>query len=209
MTADDGIDLASIHVADRVDAERIKAALTPPSRGIVQAEPKNIPESVLPLLRQTVAAEGLFLSVTTTCAYGCDLAALLMAGVTAWGGLTPERAKSVELAVHEALANAILHGNLAVDNALRDSLEGLAAYARQLTERLADPAYAQRPVTVRATWDETLLTIAVTDSGVGYAQASTTGPNAKTGRGLSLIADSTQSIEAADGGRTLIMRFAR
>src|SRR3954468_1550349 len=67
------------------------------------------------------------------------------------GAVEPARAARVTMALHEALTNAVIHGNLEVSSELKE--HGDDWFARAVSERCADPGYANRVVTIHASFD--------------------------------------------------------
>src|SRR5687767_2298875 len=62
-------------------------------------------------------------------------------------GACPEaRAGKLMVALHEALSNAVLHGNLGISSALKEQEDD--AFAEALARNAADPTLAGRPVDV-------------------------------------------------------------
>lgn len=121
-------------------------------------------------------------------------------------GLSDEHLQDIELALHEAISNALVHGNLGVGSMRSLSIDALDEYSRSMTRSLSDPVLAGRRVEVAGSIDGERIDIDVTDEGDGYDA-----PAAKTqgacGRGLDLIAAVAEKCEITDGGRKLSMRF--
>jgi anti-sigma regulatory factor (Ser/Thr protein kinase) len=82
------------------------------------------------------------------------------------GAVGEGRAGRLMLALHEALTNSVVHGNLEVSSELRES--GDLAYGAALVARAADPRYATRTVDVRASYDGVRASWAFTDEGPGF-----------------------------------------
>jgi len=127
----------------------------------------------------------------------------------------------LELAIHEAVANAVLHGALGVGHYGLDKNPDLGRYNRHLIEALEDPALANQPVLVRARMGSDAVEVTVADSGPGFdipvRQARGGDPDAPQsgsdathfGRGLNLIAGIASSYRFEDGGRRIVMLFDR
>jgi len=100
-------------------------------------------------------------------------------------------ANRVAMAVHEAILNAIHHGNLELDSALR--LGDERAYRGLATARCSKPPYRGRQVYVRAQFDPAAAVFVIRDEGPGFDPRSlpdpTEGPclERPSGRGLLLI----------------------
>src|SRR4051812_26817240 len=67
------------------------------------------------------------------------------------GAVPAARQTKLTIALHEALTNAIIHGNLNISSELKE--RGDDEFFRAVTERLADPAHATRVVDVRMDYD--------------------------------------------------------
>jgi CheY-like chemotaxis protein len=97
----------------------------------------------------------------------------------------------IGIAVHEALVNAMEHGNLAADSALREQDDG--AYRRQIAERRVQEPYASRRVRLRSSESRTEIKYVIRDEGPGFDPASLPDPTdpanleRSSGRGLLLI----------------------
>ena len=76
------------------------------------------------------------------------------------------RARSVELALDEALANAIYHGNLELDSTIKD--DDFDRFLALAEERRRQSPYAGRLVRVEIRYDKNAGIIAVTDEGKGF-----------------------------------------
>ena len=113
------------------------------------------------------------------------------------------------LAVQEAVGNAVLHGCLDLSTALQQSPDSFHLYAKLLKERLADPAYGGRWISLLGQWREGRVTVAVEDQGTGFDPAQTAARSGSPlgGRGLIIIADLAESVAFANGGRRITMTF--
>lgn len=127
----------------------------------------------------------------------------------------------LELAIHEAVANAVLHGALDVGHYGLEADPDLGRYNRTLIAALENAERASRPVLVRARMGIGPVEVTVADSGPGFAvpgsqdfagdpQTPTGGEGARRfGRGLNLIAEIASSLRFEDGGRRTVMLFDR
>lgn len=157
-----------------------------------------------------VAAGGIAVAMTSANAYSHDIPAPFVAALAR---RFPGAAciPAMELALYEAMANAIIHGNLGIDSSLRGSAEGLRDYRLTLARALSDPGRSARLVTVACRPHGHMLRLTVRDQGNGWDVArqleSPAAVAAKSGRGLDLIRQSAAAIQAKDDGRLLIMDF--
>lgn len=119
---------------------------------------------------------------------------------------------AIEIALHEALANAVIHGNLEVSSKFHD-LDGMQDFYALIATRLADPRLNQRRIYIYCEWNPNEVVITVTDEGNGYdftinpMRPTTEPPHTPHGLGRFLIESNTSRIQQRDGGRTLEMAF--
>ncbi len=114
------------------------------------------------------------------------------------------------IAVHEAVVNAVVHGNLEVSSDLK--LNDWEAYHALVKRRSGEAPYRDRRVTVtiRAT-REPLLEVTVRDEGRGYDPAALPDPTEPEnieracGRGLLMIRTFFDEVTHTDGGRVIVM----
>lgn len=148
-----------------------------------------------------------FYSFGAAASAGLPLAALVTAHVARLRpGLSDERLQDIELALHEAVSNALVHGNLGVGSMRSLSIGALDEYSRSMSRSLSDPVLAERRVEVAGSVNGEQVDIDVVDEGDGYDAPPAKGQSA-CGRGLDLISAVAEKCEVADGGRTLRMRF--
>lgn len=143
--------------------------------------------------------------------YACDVAQIFAQTLSDRLQLTDTRQSKIHLALHEALVNGLIHGNLQLGSELRQSARDFVEYSRLLNERLNDPAYAQKSVSIWAAWNNKKLEIKIRDEGAGYvistAMQKRPELKAKSGRGLRLIAGTADSCTIEDFGREITLSF--
>jgi anti-sigma regulatory factor (Ser/Thr protein kinase) len=127
-------------------------------------------------------------------------------------GAVPEpRGAHVHLALHEALTNAIIHGNLEISSELKE--QGDTAFAEAVAGRCADPRYAGRTVEAKAAYDGRWIHWAFTDEGPGFdvgrvLRRLETDPEAMyrpSGRGVMLMRAFVDEVRWELGGRRVIL----
>ncbi|MBI4966901.1 MAG: ATP-binding protein [Rhodospirillales bacterium] len=190
------------------DAAGLAKALEPPTTLVVEeglADTDTRPTEIRP-----PSSLGLVLSARTV--FGLDVVSLFLNAIATRHPPARTRGHDLEVALQEALANAVIHGSLEVSSALREDPDRFALYCQLVDERLVDPHFGGRAVAVRAEWDQTGLRLSVEDQGGGYDPA-TLGPAvpsdiAKSGRGLQMIAALANAVAFENRGRRLIMSFA-
>lgn len=193
----------AIHVVARADQAALRLGLQPPHQGVIEAAgPWNHggQRFLLHLERG-----GLGLALTTASAYGEDISLAFTQALTFYlrdgGYVCPA---DLQLVVHEALANALIHGNLAVNATTSGSVEDMLRFGALIDAALDDPSRTRRMVWLSAAIVDTHLQIAVEDQGAGFQPSS-----ARTGdsrpHGLDLIGGSVQNLRRENDGRTLLL----
>ncbi len=113
------------------------------------------------------------------------------------------------VALHEALTNAIIHGNLGVSSDLREADE--KRYQRLIQDRQATAPHRDRRVYVAATLTRKEARFVIRDEGEGFDPATLPDPTDPsnlgkvTGRGLLLIQTFMDHIEHNDPGNQITM----
>lgn len=148
----------------------------------------------------------LYAFVTTAAANQLHLAGRILQAIAARRTLVGAQRDDMELALHEAISNAVVHGNLQVEGMKGLSVAALERFSHDLAERMADPAYANRRVEVAAWLEDDAVTVEVADEGSGFARPEHIDYGA-SGRGLDLIAAIAEEIQLLDSGRRIRMRF--
>jgi anti-sigma regulatory factor (Ser/Thr protein kinase) len=138
----------------------------------------------------------------------------LIQRATRSGAVHPTRANRVTIALHEALTNSVVHGNLGISSELKE--RGDHAFAEAVASRCADPAFASRAVDVVASYDGQTSRWVFTDQGEGFdVQAALNrldneelDPLRPSGRGLFLMRAFVDEMRYDNGGRrlTLVVR---
>lgn len=123
----------------------------------------------------------------------CDPSALVLMGV----------------ALHEALTNAILHGNLELSSSLRETDE--KEYYRLGVERRQQGPYGERRVFVTARFTQDELAFTIRDEGKGFDPSTLPDPTDPSnlgkvsGRGLLLIQTFMDRVEHNEAGNAITM----
>jgi DNA-binding response OmpR family regulator len=123
--------------------------------------------------------------------------------------------KSVTMAMYETLTNAVEHGNLELDSALkfRDK-GGMTEFKRIKAERLHDPAFALRKVSIQSAITATMAQVTITDEGPGFDYNALIDPTSPDcidkphGRGIFLIKQIFDEVRFNHSGNsiTLVLR---
>lgn len=150
------------------------------------------------------------LSLSTRLAWTAQPAAAVCGALLHLGVLDEASRGTVELCLHEAVANAIVHGNLGIASAAKNHPEGYETFGRLLSERLADPERRQRRLDIVARWDGGCLDILVGDEGQGFdctLLPLEADGNSRSGRGFVFMRALAEAVEVTDGGRCTRLRF--
>jgi|GEM_PF-2377653 len=141
-------------------------------------------------------------------------------GIRAHTDVSSINLTTIELSLQEAIINAVVHGNLGLGSAYKETADDLTHYHQMIRDRLANDPQARKPIDVIGWWDDRHLAIAVGDQGAGYetverrkqkdAGSPVTGKDRRrSGRGLEIIRRFAEDVTVANGGRTIIMSFKR
>ena len=130
------------------------------------------------------------------------------------GVVHPNRATRVQMALHEALTNSVIHGNLGISSALKE--QGDDEFFVAVAARMSDPAYADRIVEVEASYGGGVATWTFTDQGAGFdVEAALRRLDDEpdllrpSGRGLVMIRAFTDEMRYEDRGRKLTLRLGQ
>lgn len=125
-------------------------------------------------------------------------------------GLVDETSRiQVSVALREAIVNAMLHGNLGMSSALKESDPD--AHDKLAEERRQTSPYRERRVRVTVTEAPGEVTYVVSDDGPGFDLGTVPDPTdpanleRTSGRGLFLIRTFMDDVTHSDGGRTITM----
>ena len=157
------------------------------------------------------------LCLSTVTAYRVEPAAAVAASLAACGLFDEGLIWRIEVALAEALANALLHGNLEANKFLRSSADAYSDYADHLDTRLHDDGFANRAVCIFARLSAGWLTLEVLDEGHGFEKTARGTPTTAdiddpfglpSGRGLLVTSAMADRIRHRNGGRRLDLSFA-
>ncbi len=162
-------------------------------------------QTILDLIRQALNT-GLYVSFTTVTANELDLTGEVLEAINQRCPLTQDSHDNIELALHEALSNALLHGNLQMNGLDSLRIDALERFSLDLKGRITNPDLANRRVDVVCAFEDDAVVIDVIDQGAGFVFKQAIEPKA-SGRGFSLIEASCQSFRLLEGGRRVSMRF--
>ncbi len=203
---------ADVLLVERADRDRLREAFDRnPFLTVELGEGGDEPAALLDDWSGAPAVEpGFYLSLTTGTAYGLQCAVLVCDELARRGALTPERRSNVELCLHEAIANAIIHGNLGISSAAKNQPDGYRLFGQMMRDRLEDPLIKRRRLDIFCRWNASAIAIAVVDQGGGFdsslAPAATSG-KARSGRGFVFMRALANRVTVTDGGRCTVLHF--
>ncbi len=162
------------------------------------------------LLAPMHALAGTAVSLRSITLMRCNLGAALIDWLHTAGCTVTEHA---DLALHEMLLNAAIHGNLEVAAGASNVWAELDERQALIEIALKDPRRVARVVTVAVGWNETNGLAVVIDEGAGYRhqdppRSKPGGEPRGSGRGL-MIARAAAQVEVCDQGRCTRLIFAR
>ena len=122
--------------------------------------------------------------------------------------LTKAQEENIISATHEALLNALIHGNLGANSDYNDAYK-MFDHFEAIGEMLLENKQP-KTITLQMEFPVEGIVISVTDQGNGFSEHAIVPPgeNALHGRGMAIIRECCDTVDITDGGRTIIMRFA-
>ena len=135
----------------------------------------------------------------------------LQGELSRYGICGPEDRTRIGMALAEALANAIIHGNLEVSSALRE--KDPASFEQELANRASTAPYRDRTVQLNASYDLAGATFVIADEGPGFDVGSVPDPTDEEnllkviGRGLLIMRAFTDKLTFNEPGNEVTMRM--
>jgi anti-sigma regulatory factor (Ser/Thr protein kinase) len=131
------------------------------------------------------------------------------------GACQESRSNKLTIALHEALSNAIIHGNYGLSSELKE--RGDSSFAEALAARMADPTLAARQVEMLIDYDGQRCRWIITDEGEGFDvqhaldRLSSADPEVilASGRGILIMRSFMDEVRYERGGRRLILSLMR
>jgi len=190
----------------------LKELLSMPCVGIVDAHALDASiQTFADKLQAQKKTKHIGILLTCPVIYTCSVADLFTQALNTRLTLTPTQIENIHFALHESIVNGLIHGNLHVNSQMRQSARDFIEYARLLHDRLNDPSYAQKSISIIASWNNQKLEIKIRDEGAGYELNSspklTPHVQPKTGRGIKIIAGTADSCTIEDFGREITLSF--
>ena len=115
--------------------------------------------------------------------------------------------RNIGLCLHEAMVNAVIHGNLEIPSSIKD--ESPDEFERLLREREAEPRYAERRVDIRCEVTTEQLSFEIRDEGKGFEpqklQFSDPALMIPSGRGILIISAFMDNVFWNESGNRITM----
>ncbi len=147
-------------------------------------------------------------SLTTRTAYRMPVAHHICSGLAGRLRISKHRRDEIELALHEAIVNAAIHGNLAVYKDQENSMEDIVEFYRISEERVADPQYACLRVDILVHWQSDFIEFMVIDQGDGFSvKKENHEKETAPWKGLNLISSLADSVTTGGKGNNIKMKF--
>ncbi len=141
-----------------------------------------------------------------------DLIQAVAVYLSSFIGCCSERVKksSIELALEEALANAVIHGNLEIESPKTE--EEIDNMGDLIKERRSLEPYSGRKVSVAYSYNKVGAKFVITDEGPGFnskevVDGEESGKDRYSGRGLIILKTLTSKMEYNEKGNQLTLRF--
>ncbi|WP_162306073.1 ATP-binding protein [Oleisolibacter albus] len=197
-----------LYLVEAGAVDQLTAALRSDATAVVElAADTTAPlEQVAAALRRPL----FLLSLTTATAWSLDTAARFCDGLEQRDMVPAQHRGEVELGLHEAVINAVLHGNLGLQGSLLDLPPLFERICTELSRAMGEATLSQRRVELAAWVAEDSLHIRIRDEGNGYDPASLPAvrdPAARSGRGLEIMRAVSAAVTVEEGGRSVTLRF--
>jgi hypothetical protein len=192
----------------RASDRELQTCLAHGARGYVEVESDlGLPATAL---RGLARPDRLHVSVTTASCFSMVMPPILGAEMINRGWLHPDRLHDLELCLHEAVSNAVVHGNLGIRNGPDGDRDAFDRFHREIHSRMATRDYARRRVSIDISNEMDHVLVAVTDEGEGYHPDNPdVAPDAKSGRGLRILRELADAVDITAGGSRIAMMFKR
>lgn len=156
----------------------------------------------------------LLVCLSTRSAYHLPVARKFVTSLRHRGLIGDSIAPAVEMAVQEAFANSLVHGNLELDTSGHLSMDSFMELGDETERRLASSHHGGRAIILTARRRKNgQLVIAINDQGDGFtppeenATAEISRKDTTFGRGLPLIKSLCQTVNFTRDGRTIELTF--
>lgn len=164
-------------------------------------------------LNGDLAQEVFELEVRSRDFHSTRIAFRLLDLLEAEGWLSEEQRKRSQVAFHEAITNALEHGNLELKSEWREQegQRGGDRFSEIKAIRLAQAPFSDRKINIRLACDAGFLILRVRNEGPGFEPPTFSSVESEPqersyGRGLRLINEFMDAVEFREGGRLVELR---
>jgi CheY-like chemotaxis protein len=122
--------------------------------------------------------------------------------------ITPQLEENILSALHEALLNALIHGNLGQHSDYNDSYKMFDHF--EAIGKMLLTSDKQETLEMAIEFLPEQIAISITDNGKGFSADAIVPPgeSALHGRGMAIIRECADMVDITDHGRTITLRFA-
>lgn len=164
--------------------------------------------------RDNTSTHNLLVCLSTRSAYHLPVVRKFVTALRHRGVINEATAPTVEMAVQEAFANSLIHGNLAIETNGHLSMDRFNELGDDTQKRLASSTYGDRAIILTAKKRKNgQIIISISDQGKGFTPPNDVdatampGQDSTFGRGLPLIKSLCHTVTFARGGRTIRLTF--
>jgi anti-sigma regulatory factor (Ser/Thr protein kinase) len=131
------------------------------------------------------------------------------------GAVQERRSRKLMVALHEAITNAVIHGNLEVESVLKE--QAPEAFAERLAKHASDEVLSSRLVEIVVDFDGETCHWIITDEGKGFdvervvERCMNADPEIQlaSGRGILMMKSFLDDVRFEHGGRRVILSLSR
>jgi anti-sigma regulatory factor (Ser/Thr protein kinase) len=171
--------------------------------------------SEIPILPSQVVAERTHLVIPSMPNWIEPTVEFLRQKAVMGGACQETRSGKLLIALHEAITNAIIHGNLELSSDLKE--QGDSIFAETLAQRCTDPNLASRKVDIVVDFDGNICRWVITDQGRGFdvekvlAKCLSDDPEVllSSGRGILMMKSFLDDVRFELAGRRVILSLSR
>ena len=165
---------------------------------------------VVDIIKKSFTAKKIRISLTTATVYKSAFAHIISKIISAKIPISVEKSQSITLAIHEAVTNAVIHGNLEMHGKFTN-LEGFTKYYQELERRVESTDLRLRRIEVDLWFEGEMVMVSIQNEGDGYVPKEdiVTEDSDPTGKGLGLIRSLSEKVEILDRGRKIEIGFSK
>ena len=172
--------------------------------------------SDIPLVSAQVVSERSHLTIPSLPSWIEPTVEYLRQKALSCGACQETRSGKLLVALHEAISNALIHGNLELSSELKVTPSD-NSFAESLAQRASDPVLAQRKVDIVVDFDGEVCHWIITDQGNGFdveqvllrSQSDDPEVLLSSGRGILMMKSFLDDVQFDLGGRRVILSLNR